>query len=101
MLNRFSSCPIEHKITIVLDFVTTVRLHTCVCQGDNGLSVGIMVNITYLLIIFVQMGFVTKAVGSQLMRHYERILWPYDIFQAGATLDSPVVSALFVSLSLF
>ncbi|XP_038061639.1 lysine-specific demethylase 5A-like isoform X2 [Patiria miniata] len=37
------------------------------------------------------MGFASKAVGSQLMKHYERILWPYDIFQAGATLDTPVI----------
>ncbi|XP_033647980.1 lysine-specific demethylase 5A-like isoform X1 [Asterias rubens] len=40
--------------------------------------------------VATKMGFASKAVGSQLMKHYERILWPYDIFQAGATLDTPV-----------
>ncbi|XP_022082641.1 lysine-specific demethylase 5A-like [Acanthaster planci] len=41
--------------------------------------------------VAVKMGYASKAVGSQLMKHYERILWPYDIFQAGATLDAPLV----------
>ena len=32
-----------------------------------------------------------KNVGSTLRAHYERILYPYDIFTSGATID-PAVS---------
>ncbi|XP_030827948.1 lysine-specific demethylase 5A isoform X2 [Strongylocentrotus purpuratus] len=31
-----------------------------------------------------------KGVGSQLLKHYERILWPYDVFHSGASFDQPV-----------
>ena len=31
-----------------------------------------------------------KGVGSMLKIHYERILYPFDVFQSGATLDPEV-----------
>lgn len=37
--------------------------------------------------IAVQMGFSPgKAVGSHLRGHYEKILYPYNLFQSGANL---------------
>lgn len=37
--------------------------------------------------IAVQMGFAPgKAVGSHLRGHYEKILYPYNLFQSGANL---------------
>uniref|UniRef100_A0A671V219 [histone H3]-trimethyl-L-lysine(4) demethylase n=1 Tax=Sparus aurata TaxID=8175 RepID=A0A671V219_SPAAU len=41
--------------------------------------------------IALQMGFAPgKAVGSHLRGHYEKILYPYNLFQSGANLLSPV-----------
>ncbi|XP_071492108.1 lysine-specific demethylase 5A-like [Diadema antillarum] len=31
-----------------------------------------------------------KGVGSQLLKHYERILWPFDVFHSGVPFDQPV-----------
>lgn len=31
-----------------------------------------------------------KNIGSQLSKHYERILWPYDVFQSGIPLEEPL-----------
>uniref|UniRef100_A0A8C6WV08 [histone H3]-trimethyl-L-lysine(4) demethylase n=1 Tax=Neogobius melanostomus TaxID=47308 RepID=A0A8C6WV08_9GOBI len=46
--------------------------------------------------IAVQMGFAPgKAIGSHLRTHYEKILYPYNLFQSGANLL--VSSAAFVS----
>uniref|UniRef100_A0A8C5NF25 [histone H3]-trimethyl-L-lysine(4) demethylase n=1 Tax=Gouania willdenowi TaxID=441366 RepID=A0A8C5NF25_GOUWI len=40
--------------------------------------------------ISVKMGFAPgKAIGSHLRAHYERILYPYNLFQTGANLLSP------------
>ena len=38
-----------------------------------------------------------KGTGSMLRHHYERILYPYDVFQAGASLD-PAVSLHYMHL---
>ncbi|KAG9493201.1 lysine-specific demethylase 5B [Eleutherodactylus coqui] len=40
--------------------------------------------------IAVRMGFSTgKAIGSHIRGHYERILYPYNLFQSGASLLAP------------
>lgn len=33
-----------------------------------------------------------KGISSTLRSHYERILYPYDLFQAGVTADSAQVT---------
>ncbi|XP_060736959.1 lysine-specific demethylase 5B-B isoform X7 [Tachysurus vachellii] len=44
------------------------------------------------------MGFVPgKAVGSHLRAHYERVLYPYNLFQSGANLLAPEVAAKLMS----
>ena len=35
-----------------------------------------------------------KNVGSTLRTHYERVLYPYDIFASGATIDPAVCTHL-------
>ena len=37
-----------------------------------------------------------KAVGSLLRSHYERILYPYDIFKSGHALDAVVIKRVSV-----
>lgn len=49
--------------------------------------------------IALKMGFAPgKAIGSHLRSHYERILYPYNLFQTGANL---LVSQMGLLLSLF
>ncbi|XP_064153926.1 lysine-specific demethylase 5B-B [Anguilla rostrata] len=49
--------------------------------------------------IALRMGFAPgKAVGSHLRAHYERILYPYNLFQSGANLLAPEVSSKLMSL---
>lgn len=44
--------------------------------------------------IATKMGFAPgKAVGSHIRAHYERILYPYNLFQTGASL---LVSSAFI-----
>lgn len=48
--------------------------------------------------ISVKMGFAPgKAIGSHLRTHYERILYPYNVFQTGDHL--PVRAVLYVFFS--
>ncbi|XP_047678868.1 lysine-specific demethylase 5B-B isoform X2 [Tachysurus fulvidraco] len=48
--------------------------------------------------IAMTMGFVPgKAVGSHLRAHYERVLYPYNLFQSGANLLAPEVAAKLMS----
>ncbi|KAF7654696.1 hypothetical protein LDENG_00066550 [Lucifuga dentata] len=43
--------------------------------------------------ISVKMGFAPgKAIGSHLRTHYERILYPYNLFQTGANLHKPTLT---------
>ncbi|XP_061114358.1 lysine-specific demethylase 5B-B-like isoform X2 [Conger conger] len=49
--------------------------------------------------IALKMGFAPgKAVGSHLRAHYERILYPYNLFQSGANLLAPDVTSKLMSL---
>eukprot|EP00066_Takifugu_rubripes_P002007 XP_003963614.1 PREDICTED: lysine-specific demethylase 5B-B-like isoform X4 [Takifugu rubripes] len=49
--------------------------------------------------IAVQMGFAPgKAVGSHLRGHYEKILYPYNLFQSGANLLAPEAASKQMSL---
>lgn len=46
--------------------------------------------------ISVKMGFAPgKAVGSHLRAHYERILYPYNLFQTGANLPVCPITRVF------
>lgn len=50
--------------------------------------------------ISIKMGFAPgKAVGSHLRAHYERILYPYNLFQTGDNL--PVGSTVCLSFFFF
>lgn len=42
-----------------------------------------------------------KNVGSTLRAHYERVLFPYDIFSSGATIDPAVRKLHFYQFSVF
>ncbi|XP_028308362.1 lysine-specific demethylase 5B-B isoform X2 [Gouania willdenowi] len=49
--------------------------------------------------IAIQMGFSPgKAVGSHLRGHYERILYPYNLFQSGANLLAPDLASKLMRL---
>ncbi|XP_036388458.1 lysine-specific demethylase 5B-B isoform X1 [Megalops cyprinoides] len=49
--------------------------------------------------IALKMGFAPgKAVGSHLRAHYERILYPYNLFQTGANLLAPELSSKLMHL---
>ncbi|KAM6924487.1 lysine-specific demethylase 5B-B [Xenentodon cancila] len=49
--------------------------------------------------IALQMGFAPgKAVGSHLRGHYERILYPYNLFQSGANLLAPDLASKLMRL---
>ncbi|KAJ8258050.1 hypothetical protein GJAV_G00192630 [Gymnothorax javanicus] len=49
--------------------------------------------------IALKMGFAPgKAVGSHLRAHYERILYPYNLFQSGANLLAPELSSKLMNL---
>ncbi|XP_071817474.1 lysine-specific demethylase 5A-like isoform X3 [Apostichopus japonicus] len=41
--------------------------------------------------VATEMGYPSgKNIGHQLGKHYERILWPYDVFQSGIPLEEPL-----------
>ncbi|KAG9333773.1 hypothetical protein JZ751_010216 [Albula glossodonta] len=49
--------------------------------------------------IALKMGFAPgKAVGSHLRAHYERILYPYNLFQSGANLLAPEITSKLMQL---
>ncbi|XP_072305299.1 lysine-specific demethylase 5B-B isoform X1 [Eucyclogobius newberryi] len=49
--------------------------------------------------IAVQMGFAPgKAIGSHLRSHYEKILYPYNLFQSGANLLTPEAASKLMRL---
>ncbi|KAK7929106.1 hypothetical protein WMY93_005501 [Mugilogobius chulae] len=49
--------------------------------------------------IAVQMGFAPgKAIGSHLRTHYEKILYPYNLFQSGANLLAPEAASKLMRL---
>ena len=52
--------------------------------------------------IALQMGFAPgKAIGSHLRAHYEKVLYPYNLFQSGANLlVSAIMSRLVLGLVL-
>nr|XP_042701930.1 lysine-specific demethylase 5B-like [Chrysemys picta bellii] len=49
--------------------------------------------------IAIRMGFAPgKAVGSHIRAHYERILYPYNLFQSGASLLAPDICSKLMCL---
>uniref|UniRef100_A0A672JJC5 [histone H3]-trimethyl-L-lysine(4) demethylase n=1 Tax=Salarias fasciatus TaxID=181472 RepID=A0A672JJC5_SALFA len=70
---------VERKILDLLNYISKLHLHKggfdAVCRERRWTKIS------------VKMGFAPgKAIGSHLRAHYERILFPYNLFQTGANL---------------
>lgn len=49
--------------------------------------------------VTVRMGYPpSKGIGSTLRNHYEKLLYPFDVFNAGALIDQEVKYIIFLSV---